>query len=95
MIRNNAFKIYEEKFVKLGTIISAVKITPKTEPKVLIKKTNPEWESLRWLFFNFIIEIKIGFNADIKTNGTDNKIKLPIELPNNKFKFIKLGRKTG
>ena len=40
MIRNNAFKIYEEKFVKLGTIISAVKITPKTEPKVLIKKTN-------------------------------------------------------
>ncbi len=42
MIRNNAFKIYEEKFVKLGTIISAVKITPKTEPKVLIKKTNPE-----------------------------------------------------
>ena len=42
MIRNNAFKIYEEKLVKLGTIISAVKITPKTEPKVLIKKTNPE-----------------------------------------------------
>ena len=39
IIKNKAFNINELKFVKFVIINRAVKITPKTDPRVLIKKT--------------------------------------------------------
>ena len=41
----------------------------------------------------FIIDIKIGFKADNKTNGIERSKKLPIKLPNNKFIPINFGNK--
>ena len=37
----------------------------------------------------------MGLSADINTNGTDNKIKLPIKLPTNRLRPIKWGNKIG
>ena len=87
IIKKKAFNINEEKLVRVGTRTIAVNITPKTEPIVLINNTKPDFASLLWSLLLFIIDIKIGFKADNKTNGIERSKKLPIKLPNNKFMF--------
>ena len=85
----------EEKFVKLGIKTNPVKITPKTDPNVLIDNMNPDFESELWSFLLLIIDINIGFKDDINIKGIANKRELPIKHPASRLKFNKYGSKIG